>query len=215
MERPIPRSWRSASPKTIAAATATLSDRIPARMGMATAMSARAATSTGTPAEFAADHQNVAVLEAAVEIGRRRLGGEQHEAARAGRRGEALGRPPRLEIVETGVSRDVHVIEIVHAGATQMPVTNGEPRRSDNGRVNAKTGAHPQHGSGVLRNVGLEQREHRRIWSRRRGHHVAVTLPAANGLAATHRSRRPRAAARRAQAPRARVSPRREIKSSC
>ena len=57
---------------TIAAATATLSERMRGRMGMRSARSAAACTSSGAPADFAADEQNVPRAVVAVEIGRRR-----------------------------------------------------------------------------------------------------------------------------------------------
>jgi hypothetical protein len=44
-------SWRSASPMTIAAATATLSERAGGAMGMRKVMSAAAKTASGTPAD--------------------------------------------------------------------------------------------------------------------------------------------------------------------
>ena len=62
------------------------------------------------------------------------------------------------------------MIEIIHAGAAQMPVAGRETGWPDNGRVHAETGAHAQHGSGVLRNVGLEQGEGERSRREKRGH---------------------------------------------
>ena len=55
-----PSVWRRASPSTIAAETATLSERDPGRMGMRMRRSARLGHGVGHAGAFAADHQDVA-----------------------------------------------------------------------------------------------------------------------------------------------------------
>ena len=54
-----PPVWRSASPSTIAAAWATLSERRPGRMGISSRASAASCTSSGTPGAFPAHQQGV------------------------------------------------------------------------------------------------------------------------------------------------------------
>ena len=51
------------------------------------------------------------------------------------------------------VDRDM--IEIVHAGATEMTVGDRKTGRLDNRRPDAKTGASAQHGARILGDVGL------------------------------------------------------------
>ena len=55
-----------------------------------------------------------------------------------------------------------HMIEIIHAGPAEMLVGYGESGRLDERRIDAETGAEPQHGPRVLRNVGLEEGEAKR-----------------------------------------------------
>ena len=50
-------------------------------------------------------------------------------------------------------------IEVVEAGAAQGLGREGEAGRMDDVDMDAKAGAQPQHGAGVLGNVGLEQSE--------------------------------------------------------
>jgi hypothetical protein len=52
---------------------------------------------------------------------------------------------------------DGDLIQIIHAGAAEMPVGNRESRRLDNVGFYAETGTKPQNRSGVLRNIGLEK----------------------------------------------------------
>ena len=54
---------------------------------------------------------------------------------------------------------DLDMVEIVHAGAAKMAVGDREAGRLDDRRPDAETGAGAQHGAGVLRDVGLVERE--------------------------------------------------------
>ena len=50
-------------------------------------------------------------------------------------------------------------LEIIHPGALELGVGPDEAARLDQVAGNAKTGGKAQHGAGVLRNVGLIERE--------------------------------------------------------
>ncbi|KAB2854902.1 MAG: VWA domain-containing protein, partial [Bauldia sp.] len=70
-----------------------------------------------------------------------------------------LAASPVLESREGGVPGDAHLVEIIHPRAAKMPVAGRKPGRLDNRRIDAEAGAQAQHRPGVLRNIGLEQRE--------------------------------------------------------
>ena len=56
---------------------------------------------------------------------------------------------------QDSVAGDLHMVEIVEAGAAEVPVRNVEPRRLDDFDGKAEAGGHAQHRAGVLRDVGL------------------------------------------------------------
>ena len=90
---------------------------------------------------FAADEQDIALPVGQTRIGHGALGGQHDEPApRAGVRGAA---PPRLESGEGGMAGDGEIIEIVHPGATEVPVAHRKPCGLDDRRVDAEAGAHP------------------------------------------------------------------------
>ena len=99
--------WRRASPNISAAASATLIERKPARIGMRTRRSASAATSVGHAGALAAEHQDVVVGDSARH---RPTGWPWWSAARGG------GRHRARQAVEMGVAvvlDDLGLIEIV------------------------------------------------------------------------------------------------------
>ena len=62
-----PFTCRRASPAAKAQVIATLSDRMPGRMGMRRRMSAASCTMRGTPADFTAEQQNVARFKSMIQ----------------------------------------------------------------------------------------------------------------------------------------------------
>src|ERR1041385_7032809 len=56
------------------------------------------------------------------------------------------------------MTHDPHLIEIIHAGAAEVAVGHRKARRLDDMRLDIQAGAQAQDGAGVLRNVGLEER---------------------------------------------------------
>ena len=108
---------------------------------------------------FPADHQHVVGAKGKVRVGRRALRRQQDEAA--------PGRPaPVLEGGKRDVAGNIHMFEIVHAGAAEMPIGYGEAGRLDDGRADAEARAGAQHGPRVLGNVRLEKRQ-RKLCRRR------------------------------------------------
>ena len=77
---------RSASPRIIAAATATLSERRPGRIGTTMRASAAAWTSSGTPADSRPTRTTSVALESELRIRHRRFRRREHEAQAAARR---------------------------------------------------------------------------------------------------------------------------------
>ncbi len=134
----------------MAAATATFSDRRPARTGMTSRASAAAKTSSGTPAEFAPDHDDVGRPEGKIGVGDVAPGRQNRQSA-------AHCRTPALEGAPGDVALDSDVIEIIHAGAAEMALGHGEARGFDQGGLDPHAGAKAQHRACVLGNVGLEQ----------------------------------------------------------
>ena len=55
------------------------------------------------------------------------------------------------------MSRDGHLVEIIHAGATEVPVGCRKTCGFDDMGGHVKSCAEPQNGAGVLRDVGLEK----------------------------------------------------------
>ncbi len=147
----IPPVCRSASPAAMAAASATLSERRPGRIGIDQPGIGRGVDLRRDARRFAPEQEDVIRSESEVEIGQGRRGGEQHDTA-------ALRLPPRLEIQPRGVPSDCHGIEIVHSGTAEGAIGGREPGRLDYMRLDAEAGAQPQNGAGVLRNIGLIKR---------------------------------------------------------
>ena len=58
---------------------------------------------------------------------------------------------------------DRHPVEIVHPGAAEGAVGHREAGRLDQMGVHSEAGAEPQNRAGVLRNVGLVERDRRRV----------------------------------------------------
>ena len=55
------------------------------------------------------------------------------------------------------MAHDGDLVEVVHSGAAEMPVRNGESGRLDNVGLDTETGAEPQNRPGVLRDVRLKK----------------------------------------------------------
>ena len=134
------------------AATATLSERNPGRIGTMTRASTASWTSSGTPDDSRADHQDVVRTEDEVEMASGGAGGEQHEAATLGAAGVVEGAP-------AGVTHQGGGVEVVHPGAAQVPVGDGESGGLDQIDGEAETGGGAQQSAGILRNVGLIEGE--------------------------------------------------------
>ena len=77
------------------------------------------------------------------------------------------------------------MLEIVHAGTAKRPVGNRKPRRLDDMGLDAKAGAEPENGAGILGNVGLIERDPHRLMTR--GRHAGIL--AASAFLARRRSR--------------------------
>jgi hypothetical protein len=124
----------------IAAATATLSERRPGRIGTMDLLR--------HAGRFAPEKNDVARAESEAGIGRRGFRCREHEAK------PALG-AKRLEGAPGRVARDVEMLKVVEPGAAEVAVGDVEAGRLDDVDLNAKAGRQAQHGAGVLRDVGL------------------------------------------------------------
>src|SRR3954468_19908820 len=85
----------------------------------------------------------------------------------------SVGGAPTLEGAPGGVARDRRLIEVVEARAPEVSVRDVEARRFDDLDRNAEARRHPQHGPGVLRDIGLVKSKAR---------HRRVILPARGGV---------------------------------
>ena len=132
----------------MAQAIATLSERKSGRIGIVSRTSAAACTASGTPAEFAAEQEDVVAAEPVVEIGRRRRVVNRTRRSRA-------PAPPGLERVPGDVPGQVDLVEIVHAGAAEGAVGDRKAGRLDQVRLDPEAGGEPQDRAGILRDVGL------------------------------------------------------------
>ena len=121
-------------------------------MGILTRASARARTGSGTPADFAPDENDVARTEGEVPQRRLALRRQQDEASPS-------PRAPSLEALEVEMPLDGKRVEVVHAGAAQAPIGEGEARRLDDRGLDPEAGAGAQHRADVLRDVGLVERQ--------------------------------------------------------
>ena len=74
-------------------------------------------------------------------------------------RRDARSDPRRVEIGKALVPRDLDVGQIVEAGPPQGAVGHVEPRRSDHVHGDAQAGGQAQNGAGVLRDIGLVERQ--------------------------------------------------------
>ena len=104
----------------MAAATATLSERIPGRIGMTSLVSAVRCTSWGVPAELAAEQQNVARTKSVIEIGQLCMRREQDQPDCAACRQAANA----LQLA----CRASGTVEVVHARATKGAIRSWETR---------------------------------------------------------------------------------------
>ena len=141
-------SCRIASPTAMAAAIATLSERKPFRIGMTSRASAAAAPARARPRNSRPNSSMSPAPEGVVEIGWRGACGEQDQP-------RGLGAAPGFERLPAGVARDVHLIEIVHAGAAECAIGGREAGGLDDVRLEAEAGGEAQDRPGILGNVGL------------------------------------------------------------
>src|SRR5262249_2988017 len=65
---------------------------------------------------------------------------------------------PRLERLPAGVTDEIDLIEVIHAGAAERAVAGGEACGLDDVRLEAEAGGETKNRARVLRNVGLKQR---------------------------------------------------------
>ncbi len=139
-----------ASPATIAAATATFNDRIGGFKGMTRRASAAAWTFAGTPAELAAEKQDIAGSITEGRVGQASLGRKQDQPPLGGVAPLLKGLPMRIAL-------DFDVGEVIHAGPSKMLVARQKAGGFDNRGGEPETGAHPQNRARVLRDVWLKK----------------------------------------------------------
>jgi hypothetical protein len=118
--------------------TATLSDRMPARIGAVVDLGRDAGA-------FAAQQQGVAGLERHVGEGRGTARREQHDPARHG----------CDERVEVGVTADAGGHAIIHRGARHRPVAEGKAHRFDQVEADVHTGGEAHQRTHVAGDIGL------------------------------------------------------------
>ena len=144
--------WRSASPSTIAAASATLSERMPGRIGMREArVGAPRCTSGGTPGAFAADQQGVVGREGEVGDRRRRPVVVSRTRRRPGARRADEGVPGAVAR-ELDARRDSPCRRAAAGGRRSR-----KPQGSMMSTATPRQARQPQHGAGILRNIGLDR----------------------------------------------------------
>lgn len=139
-----PPSCRVASPATIAAATATFSDRIGGGMDFG--------RHTG---RLAANEQDIAGIIAKSRAGQARLGRQQDEVPASGAAPFLEGRPMRI-------AGDLDMGKVIHAGPAEMLIARQKAGGFDNRGGKPEAGAHPQYCARVLRNVRLIERHSQR-----------------------------------------------------
>ena len=66
--------------------------------------------------------------------------------------------PPAQELAPRSVARELDLVEVVHAGAEEGAVGARKAGGLDNVRLDAKACAQPQNRAGVLRDIGLVER---------------------------------------------------------
>jgi hypothetical protein len=100
----------------------------------------------GDAGGFAAEQQDVALLELEAGIGRCGFGREQNEA---------LGLFGLLEGCPRRSAGEVHLVEVIHAGAPEARIIPGESCGLDDGEGQAQTGAKPCYCADIWGNIGL------------------------------------------------------------
>src|SRR5262249_16011193 len=96
--------------------------------------------------------QHVAAPERVCQIGVVRARGEENEP-RAG------ADAPRLERLPAGVTDELDLIEVIHAGAAERTVAGGKACGLDDVRLEAEAGGETKNRPRFLWNVGLKQRD--------------------------------------------------------
>ena len=136
----------------MAAAEATLSERKPARIGTVDPRIGGGMDLIRHSGAFPAEQQDVAGAERKVEVGDLGARRQQDKAI--------AGLPPRrLETMPVDVPHNLRMAEIVHPGAPERTVRHVEARRSDHVDRDAEASAEAENVAGVLRYVGLVERE--------------------------------------------------------
>src|SRR5437016_6330360 len=125
-----------ASPTAMAAATATLSERNPSRIGMRSRASAAACTFSGTP-----------------EVSR-----PNSKTSPRSNACESAG-APGLKRRPIGMTGDPDLIEVIHAGTAEGPVAGGKAGRFDDVRLDAEAGSETKDRARILGNIGLIKRD--------------------------------------------------------
>ena len=145
----------------MAAATATLRERRPGRIGMHSRACAARCTASGTPADSRPNSKMSS-------RGRHGPDRRWRRPVVSSTRRTPAACPPGLECREARVPLDRHLVEIVHPGAAEGAVGDREAGRLDDMGGHAEAGRQAQDGAGVLGDVGLIERDpHRRDPSRR------------------------------------------------
>ncbi len=119
---------------------------MPFRMGMVICAPARRRTSSLTPLDFTAEHQDVISMKCKGRIGHFTLGSEQHLP---------LPNSCRAECLIRGLPNDLRMIEIIEARPAQRSVVPGEACRLDDVNGHPEAGSEPQDRSYIGWNVGL------------------------------------------------------------
>ena len=136
----------------MAAAVATLSERMPGTIGTATRAAAAMCTDFGHAGALAAHEGQVVGVEGEIGVGEGGLGGRQHQPA-------AGFRLPCHKSVPGQVADEADLLQIVHARPSERAVGQVEPGRLDHMDVHPQAGAQSEQRAGVLRNVGLVEHE--------------------------------------------------------
>jgi len=152
-----PPVWRSASPSTMAAASATLRERAGGASGITMRASAARCTVSGVggpvhgfghAGALAADQQPVARAEGESGVGLACAGGQQHQPRPGQRRPEGL---------PGAVTDQIQRIGVIHDRPAQPAIVENEAGRLDQIEADAQAGGQTHHRAGVLGDVGLEQ----------------------------------------------------------
>ena len=143
---------RKASPATIAAAIAILSERMPDCMGMRRRTSAALVNGCRNAGALAAEQQHLVCGERMIEI---------RALCRCGQKDELkpLAPPPLLEGRKRAMTGNADIVDVVHAGAAEGAIGYGKSARLYNVCLDAQAGAQPENRPGVLGDIRFVKRD--------------------------------------------------------